>query len=81
LLGEWYWNGKLKKTLSGFQDLIKIVRHPSFQPEDILGTNWQLIDAQHRGDQLCHPSNDEGWEDSVEDGDWVKTPIKIKVPF
>ncbi|KAF8219029.1 hypothetical protein L208DRAFT_1557851 [Tricholoma matsutake] len=30
LLGEWYWNGRLKKTQSGFQDLIKIVGHPTF---------------------------------------------------
>ena len=30
LLGEWYWNGGLKKTQSGFRDLIKIVGHPSF---------------------------------------------------
>ena len=32
LLGEWYWNGGLKKMQSGFQDLIKIVRHPRFWP-------------------------------------------------
>jgi hypothetical protein len=31
LLGEWYWTGGLKKTQSGFQDLIKIVGHPNFQ--------------------------------------------------
>jgi hypothetical protein len=30
LLGEWYWNGGLKKMQSGFQDLIKIVGHPNF---------------------------------------------------
>jgi hypothetical protein len=52
---EW----RLKKMQSGFQDLIKIVRHPNFQPEDVSGTNWQLIDAQLSGDQSCNPSNDE----------------------
>ena len=30
LLEEWYWNGGLKKMHSGFQDLVEIVRHPSF---------------------------------------------------
>ena len=39
LLGKWYWNGGLKKTQSGFQDLIKVVRHPCFRPEDVSGTN------------------------------------------
>jgi hypothetical protein len=81
LLGEWYWNSRLKKTQSGFQDLIKIVGHPNFQPEDISGTNWQVIDAQLSGDRLCNPSNDEDWEDEEDNGNWVKTPIKIKVPF
>jgi hypothetical protein len=81
LLGEWYWNGGLNKTLLGFQNLIKIVGHPSFRPEDVSGTNWRLIDAQLSGDRPCNPSNDEDWEDEVDNGDWVKTPIKIKVPF
>jgi len=81
LLGEWYWNGGLKKTQSGFQDLIKIVGHPRFQPEDVSGTNWRLIDAQLSGDRSRNPSNDEDWEDEEDHGDWVKTPIKIKVPF
>ncbi|KAF8225725.1 hypothetical protein L208DRAFT_1305211, partial [Tricholoma matsutake] len=81
LLGEWYWNGGLKKTQSGFQDLIKIVGHPNFQPEDVSGTNWQLINAQLSGDQPCNPSNNEGWEDKEDNSGWVRTPIKIKVPF
>ena len=81
LLGEWYWNGGLKKTQSGFQDLIKIVGHPRFRPEDVSGTKWQRIDAQLSGDRSCNPSNDEGWEDEEDNGDWVKTPIKIRVPF
>jgi hypothetical protein len=81
LLGEWYWTGGLKKTQSGFRDLIKIVGHPNFQPEDISGTNWRHIDAQLGGDRSCNPSNQEDWEDEEDNGDWVKTPIKIKVPF
>ncbi|KAF8220478.1 hypothetical protein L208DRAFT_1333525 [Tricholoma matsutake] len=81
LLGEWYWNDGLKKTQSGFQDFIKIVRHPNFQPEDVSGTNWQLINVQLSGDQPCNPSNDEGWEDEEDNSGWVKAPIKIKVPF
>ena len=44
--------------------------------------NWQLIDAQLSGDPRVDNLDDEGnWEDEPVDGDWVKTPIKIKVPF
>jgi len=81
LLGEWYWNGRLKKTQSDFQDLIKIVGHPIFQPEDVSGTNWWLINAQLSGDWPCNPLNNKGWEDEEDNGNWVKTPIKIRVPF
>ena len=66
---------------SGFQDLIKIVGHPSFQPEDVAGTNWWLIDAQLSGDQSSHLSIDEDWEDEEDNSNWIKTQIKIRVPF
>jgi hypothetical protein len=81
LLGEWYWNSGLKKTQSGFQDLIKIVGHPMFRPEDISGTKGWLIAAQLSGDQSCNPSSNEDWKDKEDNGDWVKPPIKIRVPF
>jgi hypothetical protein len=68
LLGEWYWNGGLKKTLSGFQNLIKIVGHPSFQP---LGET--LAQANDRGSDMGYESDNpelsleghdlEGWDD------------------
>ena len=77
LLGEWYWNGGIKKSESSFQDLIKIVGHPSFRPEDVAGTQWQLVNGQLSGDRLY----EDGWADEEVIGDWVKTPIKIQVPF
>jgi len=40
LLGEWYWNGGKKKSQSSFQNLIKIVGHPDFHPEDVAAKNW-----------------------------------------
>ena len=40
LLGEWYWNGGEKKSQSSFQNLIKIVGHPDFCPEDVAEKNW-----------------------------------------
>ncbi len=72
LLGEWYWNGGEKKSQSSFQNLLQIVGHPSFRPEDVSGKNWRFIDAQLSGGRLDGPDDD---------GDWIKTPVKISVPF
>jgi Plavaka transposase len=81
LLGEWYWNDGVKKSQSSFQNLIKIVGHPSFRPEDVAGENWRRIDAQLSGD-LEGSSNEGGdWEDGMGHGSWIETPIKINVPF
>jgi Plavaka transposase len=82
LLGEWYWNGGVKKSKSSFSDLLKIVGHPSFRPEDVAGTKWQHIDTQ-LGGNLLDSGSDGGdhWEDERVDGDWIETPIKIQVPF
>jgi Plavaka transposase len=82
LLGDWYWNDGVQKSQSSFQNLLKIVGHPEFRPEDVAAVNWQSIDAQLSGDWRVGNLDDEGsWEDEPVDGDWVKTPIKIKVPF
>jgi hypothetical protein len=82
MLGEWYWNDGVKKSQSSFQKLIKIVGHPDFRPEDIAGNNWQIIDGQLSGEHARDGANDEdGWEDTPDDGDWMKTPIKFNVPF
>jgi Plavaka transposase len=82
LLGEWYWNDGVQKSQSSFQNLLKIVGHPGFRPEDVAGLNWHSIDAQLSGDRPFDSLDDEGsWQDERADGDWVKTPITIKVPF
>jgi Plavaka transposase len=82
LLGEWYWNDGVQKSQSSFQNLLKIVGHPEFRPEDVACLNWKSIDAQLGGDRRVVSLDDEGsWQDEQVDGDWVKTPIKIMVPF
>jgi hypothetical protein len=81
LLGEWYWNGGEKKSQQSFQHLLEIVGHPAFHPEDIAGNNWQRIDAQLSGDRRKGPNNGASWVDEENDGDWIKTPVKINVPF
>lgn len=86
LLGEWYWNDGERKSRSSFQNLLKIVGHPDFRPEDVAGKNWRLIDAQLGGEvggEGCEGVNKDSWEDERDGalGGWTKTPIKIKVPF
>ena len=82
LLGECFWNDGEKKSQSSFQNLVKIIGHPEFRPEEIAGNNWQAIDA-HLSAEHCHGLNEDDWEDVEDDGvgHWIKTPIKIKVPF
>jgi hypothetical protein len=72
LLGEWYWNDGEKKSRSSFQNLLQIVGHPSFRPEDVSGKNWLRIDAQLSGELLDDPNEKDGW---------IRTPVKISVPF
>ena len=81
LLSEWYWNGGKKKSQLCFQHLLEIVGHPAFHPEDVAGNNWWLIDAQLSGECCEGPNNRDSWVDGEGDGDWIKTPIKISVPF
>ena len=83
LLGEWYWNDRAKKSQSSFKNLLSIIGHPDFQPEDVSGMNWRRVNAQLGGDHQGHGpidrDSEDGWEEA--DGDWTDTPIKIKVPF
>ena len=81
LLGEWYWNGGEKKSQLSFQRLLEIVGHPAFHPEDVAGNNWRRIDAQLSGDGRESPNNGDSWVDEENDRDWIKTPIRISVPF
>jgi hypothetical protein len=81
LLGEWYWNGGEKKSQSSFQNLLQIVGHPSFRPEDVSGNNWRLIDARLSGKRVGGPNDDDSAAKKKDDADWIRTPVKISVPF
>lgn len=83
LIGEWYWNGGERKSQASFEQLIKIVGHPEFRPEDVAGNNWRLIDAQLSGERSEGSNKEDDWEDEQVNRPegWIETPIKIKVPF
>jgi len=71
-----------KKSQLSFQNLLKIVGHPDFCPEDVTRQLWPRIDSQLSGEG-CEISGDgNGWED-VEwgGGHWIKMSNKINVPF
>lgn len=80
LLGEWYWDKGPKKSQSSFRNLLEIVGHPDFRPEDVAATNWRHINSQLGGEPRSDgdEADEACWED---DGDWVRTPIVINVPF
>lgn len=85
LLGEWYWNDGVKKSQSSFRNLIKIVGHPDFRPEDVAGQNWQKLNAQLIHGQVSESGSrttlEGSWEDEEGDAGWIQTPIKIQIPF
>jgi hypothetical protein len=81
LIGKWYWDGGEKKSQASLQDLIKIVGHPEFRPEDVAGQNWRLIDAHLSGDFYKDSNKECGDEQDSKVGGWIKTPIRINVPF
>ena len=62
LLGEWYWNDGLKKSQSSFANLLNIVGHLDYQPEDVWNVNWRTIDANLGGNPESRDVDD-GWED------------------
>lgn len=84
LLGDWYWNNGPQKSQESFSQLLHIIGHPEFSPEDVQGLNWSQIDAKlgrNNFDSTDEASNrgDEEWLD--EDAGWHMTPIFISVPF
>jgi Plavaka transposase len=83
LLGEWYWNDGERKSQSSFQNLLNTVGHPAFRPEDVAGKNWRAIDAQLSGGHSKVSNLEDDWGDAQDSrpSSWIKTPIKINVPF
>jgi hypothetical protein len=76
-LGHWYWHGGVQKSHQSFKELIDIVGHPDFHPDDVRSTPWEGINSR-LGASVQDDEGDE-WED--EDAGWRKTPVTIEVPF
>jgi hypothetical protein len=76
-LGHWYWNGSVQKSHQSFKELIDIVGHPDFDPDNVRNTSWDKINSK-LGASVADDETDE-WED--EDAGWRKTQVTIQVPF
>ena len=69
-LGHWYWTRGVQNSLQSFKDLIGIVGHTDFNPNNIRQTKWDKIN-QKLGDNV-----EEGQE-----GEWVDDDAGWKQPW
>jgi hypothetical protein len=70
LLADWYWNHGIQKSSKSFKDLLNIVGHPEFLPDDVQQTNWVKLDSKLAANNFdggdC--DNDREWMD--QDAGW-----------
>lgn len=78
LLGDWYWSHGTQKSRESFTQLMRIVSHPEFRPEDVRRVNWEKINSSLGSNPFDYADKGE-WMD--EDSGWHRTPISISVPF
>ena len=71
MLGDWFWNGRVQKSLSSFNTLIDIITHPNFNTTGLRDVPWERINADLVGD------SDDEWLDAG----WTCTPISLLVPY
>lgn len=79
LLGDWYWNHGIQKSAKSFRTLLDIIGSLDFSPQDVSHRQWANIDKRLADDNVSPDDGDVEWVD--EDAGWMKTPIKISVPF
>jgi hypothetical protein len=78
-LGHWYWNGGVQKSHQDFKELIDIVGHPDYDPDDVRSTPWDKINSKLGAS--VHDEDKEGGEWDDDDAGWRKTQVTIEVPF
>ncbi|TFK20496.1 hypothetical protein FA15DRAFT_599618, partial [Coprinopsis marcescibilis] len=80
-MAHWYFNGGNKKSVKEFNELITMLKDPTFNAHDTANANWsRIIDSfqQHFQDNSFPEADSSGWFD---DAGWNTTPISIPVPF
>jgi hypothetical protein len=72
IMGDWFWNGGVQKSLQSFRELMNILGDPEFKLEDVCNVSWDQVNK-------VLATDDGEWVD--EDAGWVKTPVTISVPY
>jgi Plavaka transposase len=73
LMGDWFWNGGVQKSIKSFRELMNILGDPEFKLEDVRDVNWGQVN------DLLATDNEGEWVD--DDAGWVHTPVTISVPY
>ncbi|OJA16859.1 hypothetical protein AZE42_09971 [Rhizopogon vesiculosus] len=78
-LGHWYWNGSVQKSHQDFKELVDIIGHQDFDPDDVWSMPWDRINLKLGASIRDEEGGEWEWED--EDAGWRKTQTTIEVPF
>lgn len=73
LLGDWFWNCGVQKSLGNFKALVSIIVDPDFTKGDITDVKWDHINKTLGSDDCGE------WLD--DDAGWEHTSISISVPY
>lgn len=73
LLGDWFWNDGVQKSLANFKSLITIVTDPDFSNNDIANVKWDQVNEAL--------ASDDGGEWLDDDAGWTRSSVSISVPF
>ncbi|KAJ2933285.1 hypothetical protein H1R20_g3796, partial [Candolleomyces eurysporus] len=78
-LGEWFITSGSQLSLSGLQNLVKLLQKPGFV-EDVAGTKWPKV-LGALGEEADSSSQDAADDEWVDDDGWKTTPVSITVPI
>jgi hypothetical protein len=73
IMGDWFWNGGVQKSMKSFRELMSILGDPEFKLEDVRDVNWDHVN------KLLATDEDGEWVD--EDAGWIRMPVTISVPY
>jgi hypothetical protein len=73
MMGDWFWNGGVQKSLRSFRELMDIIGDSEFNIEDVREVNWDKVN------NLLATDEEGEWVD--EDAGWVRTLVTISIPY
>lgn len=80
LLGEWFWGDRSEKSRESFRELLDIITHEDFNPEDIRTADWNQINSSLASSEF--DEHGESHPDWIGDGtSWQSAVVTLEVPF